>query len=77
MSFHVKIQNEAGQTVAVRIFYTYRGKSGLRRAGCRLTAGRREVMNRATETSRSRALTAPLRVKRGDLHPEQDQVGKR
>jgi hypothetical protein len=28
-----------------------RGKSGLHRAGCRLTTGRREARNRATETS--------------------------
>ncbi len=37
---------EAGQTVAAR---KGRGKSGLHRAGCRLTAGGREAMESATE----------------------------
>ena len=54
------------------------GKSGLRRAGCRLTAGRREATNRATETSPQPGRCWPGGgVKRGNLHPEQHQIGKR
>src|SRR3569623_3785066 len=43
----------AGQATAVltSVGRGGRGKSGLHRAGCRLTAGRREARNRATETS--------------------------
>ena len=50
------------------------GKSGLRRAGCRVIPWHGDVTNRATETSprcESRG------VKRGNLHPEQHQIGKR
>ena len=49
------------------------GKSGLHRAGWRLTAVRREARNRATETSKSRF--AVMDVKRGNLHLQQDQIG--
>src|SRR3569623_510933 len=44
---------KAGQATAVltSVGRGGRGKSGLHRAGCRLTAGRREARNRATETS--------------------------
>ena len=60
-----------------------RGKSGLRRAGCRVTPGRNKsplarpmkARNRATETSRFSV--TERRVKRGNLHPEQHQVSGR
>src|SRR6266581_4176585 len=55
-----------------------RGKSGLHRAGCWVTPRRRKATNRATETSRSAGVkTAVLRVKRGNLHLEQHQIGGR
>src|SRR5580765_3577537 len=55
---------------------TARGKSGLHRAGCWVTPRRREATNRATETSRdARSKDHALRVKRGNLHPEQHQIG--
>ena len=37
-------------------------------------AGRREARNRATETSKSVARLVD--VKRGNLHPEQGQIGR-
>src|SRR3989337_3041572 len=65
-----------------------RGKSGLRRAGCRVTPWHGDVTKRATETSPAGTLARsakvrPLKegrtagVKRGNLHPEQHQIGKR
>jgi len=48
-----------------------RGKSGLPKAGCRLTAWRREATESATETSLPKG-----RVKRGKPHPEQDRIGE-
>src|SRR2546430_637685 len=55
-----------------------RGKSGLHRAGCWVTPRRREATKRATETSRGTAVKAGVqRVKRGNLHPEQHQIGGR
>src|SRR5438876_6553873 len=55
-----------------------RGKSGLHRAGCWVTPRRRKATKRATETSRSAGVkTAVLRVKRGNLHLEQHQIGGR
>jgi len=69
-----------------------RGKSGLHRAGCGLTARHGDVTKRATETSphglgdaRKRVAKVPFRkerdnpggVKRGNLHLEQHQIGKR
>ena len=81
-------QSEVSQTVAVRRRKAEagRGKSGLRRAGCWVTPRRykssaraaTKARNRATETSRPRSgQTAPGRVKRGNLHPEQHQVSGR
>jgi len=66
------------------------GKSGLRRAGCRLTTGRREAMESATENTPPMAAQADqARLKwrgkssprwwqhqrQGKPHPEQDQIG--
>src|SRR6267142_1186217 len=56
---------------------TARGKSGLHRAGCWVTPRRREATNRATETSLVGSDVCPTRVKRGNLHPEQHQIGGR
>src|SRR6202041_100765 len=68
------------------------GKSGLRRARCQVTPGRREPTESATERYRlSAAQAAPVRVKwcgksaprgwqhqrHGKPHLEQDQIGKR
>src|ERR1700721_2625875 len=67
------------------------GKSGLRRARCQVTPGRREPTESATERYRlSAAQAAPVRVKwcgksaprgwqhqrHGKPHLEQDQIGK-
>src|SRR5690349_18303862 len=54
---------------------TARGKSRLRRAGCWVMPRRREATNRATETSLIGLMLGPMRVKRGNLHPEQHQIG--
>src|SRR5216684_8155820 len=55
-----------------------RGKYGLHRAGCWVTPRRRKATKRATETSRGAAAKAGVqRVKRGNLHPEQHQIGGR
>jgi len=46
------------------------GKSGLHRAGCRLTTGRREAMNSATENKLPMAAQADqVRVKRRGKSP--------
>jgi len=66
------------------------GKSGLHRAGCQVTPGRREPTESATENIPP-AATLPVRVKwcgksaprvwqqtwQGKPHPEQDQIGER
>ena len=68
-----------------------RGKSGLHRAGCQVTPGRREPMESATENIPPMRRKARVRVKRcgksaprdwqqawqGKPHPEQDQIGER
>ena len=70
-----KITAGVGQAAAVRVT-PHGGKSGLRRAGCRVTPWHGDVTNRATETSP--AIREACRgVKRGNLHPEQHQIGKR
>ena len=47
-----------------------RGKSGLHRAGCRLTTGHREVMNSATENKLPKCRKVPAMVKwRGKSPP--------
>ena len=68
-----------------------RGKSGLHRAGCRLTTGGREAMESATENippMAARADQARLKwrgkssprwwqhQRQGKPHPEQDQIGR-
>src|SRR3954471_9887975 len=50
------------------------GKSGLHRAGCRVTPWHGNVTKRATETSPRCNCRG---VKRGNLHPEQHQIGRR
>ena len=45
------------------------GKSGLHRAGCRLTTGHREVMNSATENKLPKFLRETVRVKRRGKSP--------
>src|SRR5271170_6656629 len=80
-----------GQTVAVCL-QAHGGKSGLHRARCQVTPGRREPTESATERYRLSGVQAPpVRVKwcgksapRGWKHPwhgkphlEQDQIGKR
>jgi len=45
------------------------GKSGLRRAGCRLMAGHREVMNSATENKLPKYRKVTARVKRRGKSP--------
>ena len=45
------------------------GKSGLHRAGCRLMAGHREVMNSATENKLPKFLRETVRVKRRGKSP--------
>jgi hypothetical protein len=78
-----------GQTAAVR---KRRGKSGLHRAGCQVTPGRREPTESATENipPKPRGHARPVRVKRcgksaprrwqhrrqGKPHPEQDRIGE-
>ena len=66
------------------------GKSGLRRAVCQLTAGRREPTESATENEPPKSRKGPARVKRcgksaprpwqqgrhGKPHTEQGQIGK-
>src|SRR5271154_187245 len=79
-----------GQTVAVCL-QAHGGKSGLHRARCQVTPGRREPTESATERYRlSAAQAAPVRVKwcgksaprgwqhqrHGKPHLEQDQIGK-
>src|SRR3989441_11307374 len=49
-----------------------RGKSGLHRAGSRVTPVRREARTSATVT-----MPAQAGVKRGKLEPEQDRIGGR
>ncbi len=45
------------------------GKSGLHRAGCRLTTGHREVMNSATENKLPKYRKVTARVKRRGKSP--------